>query len=66
MADATNTLAGFNNTQDLGITNILLENFIARYDWGFIDKGGFYNVRIPASGMYGGDKSSLRYVKAQY
>lgn len=56
-------LAGFENTQDLTLTNILLENFILRYDWGFFDKGGFYNFRMPSSGMYGGDKSKLVPVK---
>lgn len=62
MADTTN-LEGFQNTQDLGLTNILLENFVIRYDWGFVNKGGFYNINMPASGMYGGDKSRLAPVK---
>ncbi len=62
MAESIN-LAGFENTQDLTLTNILLENFILRYDWGFADKGGFYNIKIPSSGMYGGEKSKLVSVK---
>lgn len=61
--DNTINLEGFNNTQDLGLTNILLENFVLRYDWGFINKGGYYNINTPASGMYGGDKSRLAPVK---
>jgi hypothetical protein len=62
MADTLN-LEGFNNTQDLGLTNILLENFVMRYDWGFINKGGFYNIVSPATGIYGNDKSKLVSVK---
>ena len=61
MADNT-SLEGFLNTQDLTISNILLENLILFYDWGFIDKGGFYNINMPASGIYGGDKSVLKNV----
>jgi hypothetical protein len=62
MADTTN-LEGFQNTQDLGLTNILLENFVMRYDWGFINKGGYYNINIPTSGIYQSDKSKLAPVK---
>ena len=53
-------LVGFQNSQDATLSNILLQNFISFYDWGFLDKGGFYNVRVPASGMYGGDKHKLK------
>lgn len=59
MPNNTTDLAGFSNTQDLTLTNILLENFTMMYDWGFVNKGGFSNVAIPGSGMYGGDKSKL-------
>ena len=55
-------LRGFSNSQDATLSNILLENFINFYDWGFIDKGGYYNISIPASGLYGGDKHKLRLV----
>jgi len=30
------------------------------YDWGFLDRGQFYNIDIPESGIYGGDKHKLR------
>lgn len=55
-------LRGFSNSQDATLSNILLENFINFYDWGFIDKGGYYNISIPSSGLYGGDKHKLRLV----
>jgi hypothetical protein len=53
-------LVGIQNSQDLTISNILLENFISFYDWGFFNKGGFYNISIPTSGAYGGSKSTLK------
>lgn len=53
-------LVSINNTQDSNLSNILLDNFIAFYDWGFIDKGGFNNISIPSSGMYGGSKHLLK------
>lgn len=53
-------LVSINNTQDSNLSNILLDNFIAFYDWGFVDKGGFNNVSIPSSGMYGGSKHLLK------
>ena len=56
-------LRGTLNTQDATHSNILLENFLTFYDWGFLDKGAFYNISIPESGIYGGDKHKLRPVK---
>lgn len=56
-------LRGTLNTQDATLSNILLENFLTFYDWGFLDKGAFYNISIPESGIYGGDKHKLRPVK---
>ena len=55
MPDNSTDLVGFNNTQDLTLTSILLENFTMFYDWGFVNKGGFSNIPVTASGMYGGD-----------
>jgi hypothetical protein len=53
-------LKGFQNSQDATLSNILLRNLISFYDWGFLDKGGFVNVKIPSSGMYSGDKHKLQ------
>lgn len=54
------SLVGINNTQDSTLSPILLDNFITMYDWGLVDKGGFNNVIIPQSGMYGGSKAELK------
>ena len=53
-------LRGVTNTQDAALSNILLDNFIQFYDWGFLDKGGYINITTPASGMYGGSKHLLK------
>ena len=61
MAGGTHTrLANINNAQDSTLSNILLDNLVAFYDWGFLDKGQFYNIKIPQSGIYGGDRHKLR------
>lgn len=53
-------LVGIDNTQDLTLSPILLDNLVSFYDWGLVDKGGFNNATIPMSGMYGGDRTTLR------
>ena len=55
-------LASINNAQDATLSNILLDNLISFYDWGLVDKGSFYNIKIPQSGIYGGDRHKLRLV----
>ena len=55
-------LVGINNSQDSTLSNILSDNFIQFYDWGFLDKGGYVNINSPASGMYGGSKHLLKAV----
>lgn len=59
MPDYT-TLKGFNDIGDSSISEIIQSNLINYLDWGFIDKGAFFNVNIPTSGEYGGDKNRLR------
>ena len=39
-------LANLRNGQDSTLSNVLLDNFIALYDWGFLDRGQFYNIDI--------------------
>ena len=47
---------------DATISEILLDNFVNFYDWGFLDAGQFYTISIPQSGVYGGDRHKLRVV----
>lgn len=53
-------LIGIENAQDATLSNLLVDNFINFYDWGFLDKGGYVNIQAPASGMYGGNKHLLK------
>jgi hypothetical protein len=55
-------LVGISNSQDSTLSNILSDNFVQFYDWGFLDKGGYVNINSPASGMYGGSKHLLKAV----
>lgn len=55
-------LSNLDNIQDATLSNILLDNFIFFYDWGLVDKGSYYNIKIPQSGIYGGDRHKLRLV----
>jgi hypothetical protein len=45
-------LNNLDNCQDSTISNILEENFILFYDWGLLDRGGFFNIKIPQSGIW--------------
>ena len=47
---------------DASLSEILLDNFVNFYDWGFLDAGQFYSIQIPQSGIYGGDRHKLRLV----
>jgi hypothetical protein len=55
-------LNNLDNCQDSTLSNILEDNFILFYDWGLLDRGGFFNIKIPQSGIYGGDRHVLRSV----
>lgn len=39
-------LKGVLNSQRSSTTNLLLDNFLSFYDWGFLDAGGYYNIDI--------------------
>ena len=55
-------LNNLDNCQDSTLSNILEDNFILFYDWCLLDRGGFFNIKIPQSGIYGGDRHALRSV----
>jgi hypothetical protein len=56
-------LKGFDNIGQSSIGEMIESNLIMFFDWGFQDKGAFFNVSVPISGQYGGDRSQLRLVK---
>ncbi len=53
---------GQEKATDVSLSELVLDNFVNFYDWGLLDKGGFYNINIPQSGIYGGDRHKLRLV----
>jgi len=53
----------FNNVESIGqnsLVTTLEENIKSFLDWGFLNIGGFINVNIPTSGLYGGNFSDLK------
>ena len=56
-------LKGFSDLGENLLDDQLRANLISFFDWGLLNKGNFYNVYIPSSGQYGGDKSKLQHVK---
>ena len=60
VGDSSTKLMYTDKLQDNALSNILLDNFLSFYDWGFLDAGQFYNIHIPQSGIYGGDRHKLR------
>lgn len=53
-------LKGFDSLSDKSPSDVVGDNIIQFLDWGFLDKGGFFNVVSPTSGLYAGDKSVLK------
>jgi hypothetical protein len=50
------------NVGDSTITSLIKDNTIEFFNWAIINNGGFFNINIPTSGHYGGDKHNLRLV----
>lgn len=56
------SLKGVSTLKDATFTRQLAANLVEFFNWGLLDADGFFNVRIPSSGQYGGNKHILRYV----
>jgi hypothetical protein len=56
------TLYGLDSFAEPSLDQRLKNNIPMFFDWGFIDKGAFINVRRNNSGQYGDSKSRLSYV----
>lgn len=54
------TMKGIGDVGNLGPSEIVRDNLIDFFDWGFIDNGGYFNINIPKSGVYGGNYHQLR------
>lgn len=60
------TLKGIAQIGDSSLSQIIKTNLVYYLNWGFIDKGAYFNVSIPQSGAYGGDESRLRPAVSPY
>lgn len=50
---------GISSIKEKTFNEKLLDNVYQYINWSFLSAGAFYNIRIPTSGSYGGDRSKL-------
>ena len=50
------------NYGDSTVSSIIQDNLIEFFDWAIMDIGGFNNVSVPQTDVYGGDRHKLRLV----
>jgi len=62
MSESYTTLKGFNSISDTDVQSAILQNVISFFDWGFIDKGAFSNVRLNTADIRAKNKSKLKLV----
>ena len=47
---------------EFSIFEAIEDNIVSYIDWCFLEMGAFFNINIPSSGAYGGDRCRLRHV----
>jgi hypothetical protein len=57
------TLNGFTNITDLDLQNAIQQSIISFFDWGFLNMGGFTNIKINQNDIRGSSRSTLQLVK---
>ncbi len=62
MSESYTTLKGFNSISDTDVQSAILQNIVSFFDWGFIDKGAFSNVRLNTADIRAKNKSRLKVV----
>lgn len=53
---------GVTNIEQSSTNEIIEANLISYIDWAFLELGAFFNIQIPSSGAYGGNRHRLRSV----
>jgi len=48
-------LKGVTNIADSMISTQISDNVIEFFNWGLLEAGGYFNVNMPATGLYGGN-----------
>ena len=59
---AHNNLQGFSDVGESTISTVIQDNMVEFFDWALLEKGNFFNVSIPTTGLYGGSKHILKLV----
>lgn len=59
---AINNFKGYSNIGEPSVTEVIEDNIVEYINWGFLQLGAFFNIDIPSSGAYGGNRHRLRYV----
>jgi hypothetical protein len=54
-----NRFKGYSNIGEFSFTEAVESNLIDYIDWGFLQLGAYFNIAIPASGAFGGDRHRL-------
>ena len=57
------TLNSFTDPGKSSICELIESNLTMFFDWGVLNAGSFFNVSVPTSGQYGGNKHQLRLVQ---
>ena len=57
MSDSTK-LSKITHVGDSTISLLTQDNIIEFFDWGILNAGGFFNIEIPTSGLYAGEKQT--------
>jgi len=53
---------GYSNISEPSVTEVVEDNIVTYIDWCFLQLGAFFNIEIPSSGAFGGDRHKLRCV----
>lgn len=55
----TTSFKGYGNIGQSSLSEVIEDNLVSYIEWGFLQLGAFYNISIPSSGVYGGDRHKL-------
>lgn len=55
----TTYFKGYSNIGEPSLTEVIEDNIVSYVDWCFLELGAFFNIDIPSSGAYGGNRHRL-------
>ena len=57
-----NRLKGFDDVGESTLSTVIQDNMVEYFDWALLEKGNFFNISVPTTGQFGGNKHNLRLV----